>query len=289
MHRPSRARRRARPAGYVVVALALALLGAGHAAQAQPRAADPKPAADPKHKAARLVDEGVAHFNAGRHDTALAWFRAAYEVYPSPKIHLNIGEALRKLGRHAAAAEAYDRFLVETAGAPEVKSERRRRAELALGELIRRLGRLLLPALPPGATVTVDDEPRRPRPGRPLYVAPGAHRVGAAAPGHVAATVTVEAAADEERPVPLVLARVAPRPPAVAPPPPRPLRWTWVGAGATGGLAAGGIVMAVRGGAAGGERDATIGKALLISAGATALGTVLIYYLLERPRRLEPR
>src|SRR2546429_3454963 len=119
-------------------ALAFAVLVAS-----APLAASAQPAAESqKLLAARLLDEGVARFDAGDYASALEKFQAAYEAYPSPKIFLNLGEALRRLHRDPAAADAYDRFLTETATAPEVSDAKKRVAQSALEELRGRLGRL---------------------------------------------------------------------------------------------------------------------------------------------------
>lgn len=266
---------------------------------------------DAKARAAKLLDEGVAEFNAGRFAAALGRFQAAYDVFPSPKIQLNLGEALRKLGRDAEAAEAYDRFLVETEGAAEVSADKRRRAQKALEVLLHTVVRVTLSTQPAAATVSVDGQTVKLRPGRPLFLPPGSYQIGATAPGHLAATVPITVAAGAEQAVTLTLAAAPGTTPAPAPPPPpvrpRRLLWTWVAGAAALGLAAGGTVMAVRADSAWHDykkntdparydslrsdvsTNALVANALFISAGVAALGTVAIYYLLERPRGTEAR
>ena len=76
-------------------------------------------------RAAALMTEGVAQLTANHFDQALANFLEAYATFPSPRILLNIGYTLRDMGRHADAANTYQRYLVDpgsgTTRAAEVK------------------------------------------------------------------------------------------------------------------------------------------------------------------------
>ena len=66
-----------------------------------------RPGPSDKETAGRLLDEGIARFEAGDHASALARFEAAYQLVPTPKIFLNIAGALEKLGREPEAAETF--------------------------------------------------------------------------------------------------------------------------------------------------------------------------------------
>jgi hypothetical protein len=175
------------------VPLIAALLLAPAGARAQDAAA--------KKKAARLVDEGVAKYEAGDYTAALDKFQAAYSAYASPKIFLNLGEALRKLGRDVEAAEAYSRFL-ET---PDLREEKKKIAQEGLAELTPKLGRLRVEAPQPGAKLTLDGKDFTPPADRPAWVLPGSHSIGAQAPGFVTRTQWVEVHAGEEKRVSLAL------------------------------------------------------------------------------------
>ena len=176
------------------VALFAALLVAPGGARAQDAAA--------KKKAGRLVDEGVAKYEAGDYTAALDKFQAAYNTYASPKIFLNLGEALRRLGRDVEAADAYSRFLSET---PDLREDKKKIAQEGLAELTPRLGRLRVEAPQPGVKLTLDGKDFTPPANRPAWVLPGSHSIGAQAPAFVARTQWVEVHAGEEKKVSVTL------------------------------------------------------------------------------------
>ena len=236
------------------VLLLAALLVAPAGARAQDAAA--------KKKAGRLVDEGVAKYEAGDYNAALEKFQAAYGTFASPKIFLNLGEALRRLGRDVEAADAYSRFLSET---PDLREDKKKIAQEGLAELSPRLGRLRIDAPQPGARLTLDGKDFTPPADRPAWVLPGSHSIGAQAPGFVARTMWVEVHAGEEKKVSIALEMPAPEktpvvtqtptqtPVQVTPvvPPPSDTGpastqkghlWTWVAAGAAGAMLVVGIL-----------------------------------------------
>jgi hypothetical protein len=265
-------------AALFALGLALTVVGGPRTARAQ------HAAPGSRQRAGQLVDEGVKRFQAGDFDAALERFRAAYDAFPSPKIYLNIGEALRRLGREAEAAEAYAKFLSETAEARDVGDAKRRLALNALDELSRRLARLRLEVEPSSAAIQIDGQPFTPPSGRGAFVSPGRHRLSGSAPGRQDRSLEITLTAGEERELRLVLERPStppvvaeshpPRPPArtVAvrdtepsplaplPPPsapetdqsaaPRTRTWTWVAAGTTGALLLGGVIFGVQAGSA---------------------------------------
>jgi hypothetical protein len=257
------------------------------------------------------VDEGVALFGKGDARAALERFARARELYPSPKIDFNIGQALRALGRAAEAAEAFDRFLADTeVDSREVVSQRKTARE-ELDRLERSLGRIALRVEPDETAreVRVDGLAVAVRFGRPLYVAPGRHVVEVSAPGFRTARTEVAVSAGELRDVAVALGReasvpssapraalVARRAEPVETPAPRNRRvWTWVVAGAAAGLLAGGIVFGSRADSAYDEyqetesparydqlrdqvrRDSLTANLLFAGSGAAAIGSVLLF------------
>ena len=270
---------------------------------------------DAKGRAGRLVEEGIAAYQAGDPRGALSRFREAYDLYPSPKIHLNLALALEQVGREFEAAEHYDRFLTETAS-EEVSRDKRAAALAALRRLEPRVARLRLAfdgAAP--ASLVVNGEARPIRPGRPVHVAPGMVSLEARAEGYQPAAWRGELIAGEERVVRLVFSPspAATPPPArdaarievarPAPAPPRRRRvWTWVAAGAAAALAAGGTVMWLRtGDAYESYQDApddetwqrrrevvesrqTWTRALYVGAGAAAVAAGVLFVVEGAPR-----
>src|SRR5512141_1991813 len=60
-----------------------------------------------------LAQEGAQLFEKNDLPGALDKFKQAYDKFPSPKLFLNIGQALRGLGRNVEALAAFERFLAE--------------------------------------------------------------------------------------------------------------------------------------------------------------------------------
>lgn len=96
------------------------------------------PAAGDKAAAQRLLAEGNALLEGGRAEAALQKYEDAYRAYASPKIQINVGEALLELGRRAAAADAFARA-VDGLDAPskarEAAAERLAGLKVLLGSL----------------------------------------------------------------------------------------------------------------------------------------------------------
>lgn len=198
----------------------------------------PAAGADPRRDAGRLLDEGVALYQSGDYPGALARFRRAYAVYPSPKILFNLASTLEVLGRDVDAAHAYSLFLAQSPA--DGSTPRQRTARTALGRLSGELGRLLFEESLAGAAITIDGTPVVLPPDRRVYVRPGRHTVVIAFSGLVRQRVEVTAIAGKQRSVKASLSSSA-----LAQPPyieRRPRRvWTWLAAGTSVGLAAGGV------------------------------------------------
>ena len=157
-----------------------------------------------KAKAQALVRAASELYMAGKYEEALPLFRQAYELYPSPKIIMNTGSTLAKLGRHAEAANVYQMFLHlpdrDRSKDPEVRA-------IITRQLAPRLGRLDIaisggPA--EGIVLYIDDQKVDRRDGEPIWVTPGARVVRADGPRFRADPVRVEIAAGKVLEVKLV-------------------------------------------------------------------------------------
>lgn len=133
-------------------------------------------ARSPKQRAQALFAQGNRLRKAGNHEGALQRFRAAYKLFPSFKIDLNIAFALYDLKRNPEAAVSFSRFLREGAR----RSPRRivRLARSRLVELRRKVASIRLRCSRDGAAVLVDGRRRgtTPLPAE-VYLEPGRHRI----------------------------------------------------------------------------------------------------------------
>ena len=128
-----------------------------------------------KMRAQALLSEGTSAYGRGDYAAALEKFTAAYQIFPSPKLWFNIGQANRDLGRPVDAVAAFDRFLREAGDAPpETLAEARRSA----AELKTKLGQIQVICATDGAEVTVDGKQIGSTPlGEMVWTTPGRHQV----------------------------------------------------------------------------------------------------------------
>lgn len=142
--------------------------------------------ADQKSDARDRLEEGSALYRKGDYQGALRKFEQARALFPSAKIYFNLGQAYSRLGRPAAAVDAFERFLDEAADA-----DPGRRADAAkfLTELEPRVARVRV-QVPAGSEVAVDGRSAGVAPlRRAIPVEPGSHQVTARAPGSAMAAV----------------------------------------------------------------------------------------------------
>jgi hypothetical protein len=215
--------------------------------------------ADPRTDARDRLDEGSALYRKGDYQGALRKFEEARSLYPSAKIYFNLGQALNRLGRTAAAVDAFEKFLAE---APDAVPERRRDAEQLLNELRPKIGFLKVLA-EAGSEIAVDGRTAGTAPlRRTIPLDPGTHQITARAPGasigHVGSVeVTAGQTASWEAkeapapladgPLPLPAALTTPAPPPASlvgmPPPAEPSRRPWLPWAIGGAAVAVGIVV----------------------------------------------
>lgn len=177
-------------------------------AQPAPKQGD----ADRVARAEAAFKKGVAAFDAGSLDKALAHYRESYALWPRARTLLNLGLVSRKLGRAAEAANFFAQYLEDDA----VDEARVPAVQKALAELDVELGRLRVTAGGQGE-VTLDGQVlAEAELARPLRVTPGAHRLSQ---GGV--DTEVEVGPNQEVEVTAGL-QVAPQPQEPVPVPPAP-------------------------------------------------------------------
>lgn len=158
-------------------------------------AAPSPPVAETPHDAAsRRTREGLEHARSLAFVDAVESFRAAYAIEPRPSLLINLGTALRYLGREAEAADLFERFLASGEGARELRTQLARQ----IAEIDGRVARLRFIAAA-GVDVRVDGRPIADRAdGRGVRVDPGERTIVATAVGKAAAVrhVTIRAGTD---------------------------------------------------------------------------------------------
>ncbi len=210
-------------------------------------------------------EEGVAAFERAEFDVALQHFEMAHAASPHPAVLVNIANCQEALGRNAEALANYDRFLRES---ENVAPAQRREVNAAIT-------RLHAASATPSATpvmaqvqiqvelarsdmgpavIMIDGQNLTPDSAGMYALAPGAHDVQVAAPGHVSESRHFETRANEPLQLALALHETSTLadPFAAAPTTEnnggtrfevRP--YTWVFAGLTGALLLSGIVTGV--------------------------------------------
>ena len=131
--------------------------------------------ASQRSEAVAKLQEGARALQEGAYVDALAAFKEAYRLVPSPKIHFNFGLAYLGLGRYADALDAFESFDRE---ARDAKPESIAEARKQIAELRGRVATLSIACDTAAAEVFVDGRARGTTPlGGPFYVDPGAHQL----------------------------------------------------------------------------------------------------------------
>ncbi len=103
--------------------------GAGGASGASGQVVDPRKAAQ------AYMAHGVAALKAHRYNEAIESFREAYRLFPSPRILMNLGAALRDSGQFAEAVVVYEQYLSDPGRDPARDDEVRTAMEGARAKL----------------------------------------------------------------------------------------------------------------------------------------------------------
>lgn len=120
-----------------------------------------------------LAQEGAVLFEKDDFQAALDKFKQAHERFPSPKLFLNIAQALRGLLRDVEALDAFQRFLDK---AKDAAPEFREQATAQVAELSGKLAKIVVECKRPGAEVVLDGNNVGTVPlSKSIVVVPGRH------------------------------------------------------------------------------------------------------------------
>ena len=144
-------------------------------AQDVPAGQDAPAAGDDQETRARakaLFEAGVASYDAGRYEEALASFQEAFRVRPHPLVRVNIANCYDKLGKPLEALFHFEQFATADVGSPEQRKE----VNAAVERLRKQIGQVVVRVTPDGAMVTIDGgEQRRTPLVDPLSLTAGKH------------------------------------------------------------------------------------------------------------------
>ena len=174
-----------------------------------------EPADSAKSQAQVALREGNVALEQGRAEEALAKFTEAYRLFPSPKIHYNLGQAHSLIPRHEAQAyEEMSRFLLE---ARDADASLRGAAETVRAQLRPKVGMVSVLAQPADADLVIDGfDVGPPSPGMPAVLGIGTHHLSITKAGLASSTQMVTIAGGDAMEVPLHLLSLMPPPPPLA-------------------------------------------------------------------------
>jgi hypothetical protein len=158
-------------------------------------------------EAAKHFQIGVTLYSDADYRAALVEFQRAYALAPNVAVFYNVGEAQYQLQDYASALATFERYVAMTPASDSRRSE----VVQTLAVLRSRVGRLSVVTDPPGADVSIDDQPIGKTPiEQPVAVSVGHRKVTAALFGHQMVTKTVDITAEDSQTLTLQLPVTAP-------------------------------------------------------------------------------
>lgn len=192
-----------------------------------------------RDRARALFREGVRLTDELQWSDALEAFRGSHRIRPAPAALLNIGIALRSLGRYVEAEEVLSRYLRLYRGR---NAEFDALAQRYVAEAGARIAQLRVRTRPAAVDLTIDGRPvrgERDGPDVVLRVDPGEHFIAGRARGYAPARRAVTLAPSADESIVLYLQRVETREES------GPSGWIFVGIGAGVVAVAGAVVAAI--------------------------------------------
>jgi hypothetical protein len=141
------------------------------------RAADPKPMDEAK----RHFAQGVALYNDGNFNAALAEFEAAYKIKQSPAVLYNIGLTEKSLFRYNEAIDSLTQYITNDKKLPK---ERQKEVAQLITEMRALLAQVTINVIPDGAAIKLDDRTIGQAPMKPYGIAAGNHTLEVLADGY---------------------------------------------------------------------------------------------------------
>jgi len=125
-------------------------------------------------RAKERFQTGVADFEAGRYEAALAAFQEAHRLKPHPMVQVNMANCYDKLDRPVEAIFHFEQVLESGSATPEQKKD----ITAAIRRLKKRVSDVSFNVSPDGAIVVIDDgEQRRAPIVAPIRLVAGTHKL----------------------------------------------------------------------------------------------------------------
>lgn len=174
-------------------ALLVHLLSGVATAEVGPNPYEDEPDPEAEKKAVAHFDRGVAFFEEGKFDEALAEFLASHELNPNWAILYNIGVCYHRLGRYEDALDMLQDYLDE--GGAWIYPERKKLVADLIEKMQDSCGYLAFPEMGQDVHITIDGKRTVVTPlDEPLLVSPGLHQVTFQLEGHYDLSREVEVA-----------------------------------------------------------------------------------------------
>jgi hypothetical protein len=169
-------------------------------------------------EAKRHFDTGVRLAEDRNFSGALVEFEASYRQTPTAATLQNVAVCQKSLFRYADAVTTLERMLRDYSA--QLSAGDRRAADDAIAEMKALLGTIVIRTTPPGARVTINEQPMSPQAlNGPVSIAAGQYRIAAEAPGYGRTERTVSVVSGQKDvPIDLVLAPSTDAPPPAEPP-----------------------------------------------------------------------
>ena len=139
-------------------------------------------AADTKmDEAKRHFAQGVALYNDGNFNAALAEFEAAYKIKQSPAVLYNIGLTEKSLFHYNEAIDSLQQYI---AADKKLTKERQKEVAQLITEMRALLAEVTINIIPDGAAIKLDDRTIGQAPMKPYGIAAGSHTLEVIADGY---------------------------------------------------------------------------------------------------------
>jgi len=162
---------------------------------------------DPKEEAKNHFTQGVALFDEGNFEAALAEFRASYNLFPNFRVLKNTSACLKSLFRYGEAISTLELYLKN--GESKLKGPEKQEIQDAIDEMRSLLAPVTVEVRETGATIKVGDTVvgNSPLP-KPILMDPGEHLITATLDGFTEVQSKVMIASGQAQKVTLTLEKV---------------------------------------------------------------------------------